>query len=276
VGSFFLFLGGLRFQWRILSHLSAGPAPSSQPQSGVFSGSAHTLGSDEVESQFIPDPTHPFGLYSLRSEHGGSSRSFQTIPSPLPYVISHYGARGSVLMMASSCRMEILPTIRFWPKSMLGSAFILSASSQYQRVTFRSRAPPHILNVLPGQPVDLRVAKRFKEKYQPPPKRAFAGAGNRLGAPVPTFNPGVPAAMPGEYPSTGVTSVPSGSNEAGRSAVSTKFEVDQEQPTTSLQIRLADGTRSVPPVVSTLSLIAGHSEQDDFSDEPDAHCAGPA
>jgi hypothetical protein len=89
---------------------------------------------------------------------------------------------------------------------------------------------------------------------------------------VPTLATGSSAAMPGEYPSTGASSMPSGSDSAGRDTISTKFEVDQTQPTTSVQIRLADGTRSVPPTVSIPSLNAGH-EQDNRSDELDAHCA---
>ena len=59
--------------------------------------------------------------------------------------------------------------------------------------------------------------------------------------------------MPGAFPSgsasasvtVGPTGSGSGSGAAEPPAITTKFEVDQTQPTTSVQIRLADGTRCV-------------------------------
>lgn len=116
----------------------------------------------------------------------------------------------------------------------------------------RSRAPPSILNVRDGQNVDVRVAKRVNEDYVPPPSsvKAFTGSGHRLGAPV----PGVSGAsgsgsttMPGSFSTSGIVRAP-GSIAAPaqeRASINTRFEVDQTQPTTSVQIRLADGTRFV-------------------------------
>jgi UBX domain-containing protein 1 len=106
------------------------------------------------------------------------------------------------------------------------------------------QAPPHILDVQPGQPVELRVAKRLSEKYTPPPKKpmsAFSGSGNRLGAPVPTVISSE-SAMPGSFPAAASTSAAATHD---RPSMNTMFEVDQAQPTTSIQIRLADGTRIV-------------------------------
>jgi len=51
-----------------------------------------------------------------------------------------------------------------------------------------SHAPPQILNVRVGQPVELRVTRRLGEDYVPPPKRplgTFEGTGHRLGDAVP-------------------------------------------------------------------------------------------
>lgn len=123
------------------------------------------------------------------------------------------------------------------------------------------RAPPHILNVRSGEPVELRVAKRLNEEYVAPPKgptSAFSGSGNRLGAPVPEVTgsssgaSGSSSAMPGGFPSAAAaaaaataSSSPAASSGAERQSLSTRFEVDQSKPTTSVQIRLADGTRSV-------------------------------
>ncbi|KIM31278.1 hypothetical protein M408DRAFT_327539 [Serendipita vermifera MAFF 305830] len=96
-------------------------------------------------------------------------------------------------------------------------------------------APPEALNVRIGQPVELRVSKRLDEDYVPPPPGPFAGTGNRLGSPLPatvqstTTSAAPPAAAPAQA--------------SGASAGS--FEVDMSAPTTSVQIRLADGTRLV-------------------------------
>ncbi|KAF7350626.1 SEP-domain-containing protein [Mycena sanguinolenta] len=92
-------------------------------------------------------------------------------------------------------------------------------------------APPSILNVRLGQRVDVQVTKRTEDNYVPPPPKPFSGSGNRLGAPVPaaTVAPSSSSAAPA----------------ASASGSSPRFEVDQSQPTTSVQIRLADGTRIV-------------------------------
>ncbi|KAL0094693.1 hypothetical protein F4703DRAFT_1820128 [Phycomyces blakesleeanus] len=90
------------------------------------------------------------------------------------------------------------------------------------------RAPLSLLNVQHGQAVDVRVAKRQDEDFVPPPKsppKPFESAGHRLGSPA-SYIPSTPGAFP-----------TSSSVEAPR--------VDASQPTTSIQIRLADGTRLV-------------------------------
>lgn len=107
-------------------------------------------------------------------------------------------------------------------------------------------APPSILNVQVGQPVELRVSRRLNEDYVPPPKRfnVFEGQGNRLGSALPVG--AAPSASSQQPPGA----FPSGGNASGagqdRSSLTTKFEVDMSAPTTSVQIRLADGTRYVP------------------------------
>ncbi len=112
-----------------------------------------------------------------------------------------------------------------------------------------SLAPPSALNVRSGQNVELRVSKRTQEDYVPSKgSKAFGGGGHRLGG----ASPSVPdtgageTSMPGSFPSaSGTVQNPSSSSEGNRASFSTKFEVDQTQPTTGIQIRLADGTRLV-------------------------------
>lgn len=94
--------------------------------------------------------------------------------------------------------------------------------------------------------MELRVAKRTNEDFVPPKPAAFFGAGHRLGAPVPEFS-GAGASsggtiMPGTFADPPSSSA---SPRAEPNRVNTKFEVDQSKPMTSVQIRLADGTRSI-------------------------------
>lgn len=91
-----------------------------------------------------------------------------------------------------------------------------------------SRAPLSLLNVRHGQPVEVRVVKRQEEDYTPPPKappKPFEGTGNRLGSPAAYV---APTPAPGAFPSAATTAAPT---------------VDESQPTTNIQIRLADGSR---------------------------------
>lgn len=96
-------------------------------------------------------------------------------------------------------------------------------------------APPAAFNIKFGQRVELRVAKRLNEKYSPPapgPMKAFEGQGNRLGSPAPGM----------------ASSSSSSSATAPASAAPTtpsNFSIDDSKPVTSVQIRLADGTRLV-------------------------------
>lgn len=105
----------------------------------------------------------------------------------------------------------------------------------------KSQAPPALLNVRYGQPVELRVGRRIDEDYIAPerPRRAFEGTGNRLGAPTPP----IASASTGEKEPTRSAPSASSATQDDIQSVQTKFEVDQTQPTTSIQVRLADGTR---------------------------------
>ncbi|KAF7304452.1 hypothetical protein HMN09_00847400 [Mycena chlorophos] len=96
------------------------------------------------------------------------------------------------------------------------------------------QAPLSILNVRPDEEVDVQVEKRNDEDWVPPPVKPFSGTGNRLGAPTPAS-------------AATSSTTPNASLPAGRSAesINTRFAVDQTLPMTSVQVRLADGTRIV-------------------------------
>jgi UBX domain-containing protein 1 len=109
-------------------------------------------------------------------------------------------------------------------------------------------APPSIMNASVDQHVELRVAKRITEDYVPPPgTKVFSGSGNRLGAVVPDFLSNAEtssASMPGTFPVSPPIPTQSTAQRPNIDS-STRFEVDHSLPTTSIQIRLADGTRMI-------------------------------
>ncbi|KAG6826516.1 hypothetical protein H0H92_015509 [Tricholoma furcatifolium] len=197
----------------------AGPARDAPPQSNTFRGGGHRLGSDEVEATYIPDP--------------------DAIPEDETPAIRN------LTFWSDGFSLEDGPLMRY-------------DNPEHAQILAQLRAgqaPPDFLDLRVGQPVDIRIAQRTHEAYIPPQggaARAFSGSGNRLGAPVPEFSTGGSsgsASMPGGFP----TSQPTAARE--RDSMTTRFEVDQSLPTTSVQVRLADGTRSRPENLSRAYTI---------------------
>ncbi|KAA1473324.1 SEP-domain-containing protein [Dentipellis sp. KUC8613] len=192
----------------------AGPPPGAEehPSSGssFFSGGGHTLGSDEVDSTFIPDPNAP-----LQQEE-----EQETAIRHLTFWRDGFSIEdGELMRYDDPAHAQILNEIN------------------------SGRAPPSILNVLPGQPVEVRITKRLNEDFVPPahaPSAPFAGSGHRLGSPLPTFS-----SIAGASGSAPAASSSTAHAEPDSVGANTKFEVDQTKPTTSVQVRLADGTRMV-------------------------------
>lgn len=93
----------------------------------------------------------------------------------------------------------------------------------------QGRAPLSIMNVQPGQEVDVEL-KQHEEKYiKPKPQyKPFSGSGQRLGSPTPGVRSDAPAPPSAAAPS---------------SLEAFKPTVDESQPTVTLQVRLGDGTR---------------------------------
>lgn len=189
------------------SGLSGAPAPT--PRSTIFSGGGHRLGSDEVDSEFIPDLDAPEEEQETAIRHLTLWRDGFSIED------------GDLMRYGDPTNEQILAEIN------------------------SGRAPPSVVGVEVGQPVELRVVKRLNEDYVPPPvtRRPFGGAGNRLGSPLPGVNTGTGTSMPGSFPTPSTSTPTNPTSSVG--GPGTKFEVDQTKPTTSVQIRLADGTRMI-------------------------------
>lgn len=187
---------------RILEKASRkGPPKKDEPtKKSFFKGAAHTLGSDEAPSQEIAAaPEAP-----TQSERVERTLHFWTDGFSVD--------DGDLYRSDDPANAELLELIR------------------------RGRAPLRIMNVLPGQEVDVEL-KEHKEKYVKPKKKyqAFEGSGNRLGSPTPAAS-GVQA-MPGSFD----TSPPQAQVAATSSNPSNAF--DDSQPTITIRVSLGSGTR---------------------------------
>ncbi|ODO02911.1 hypothetical protein I350_05753 [Cryptococcus amylolentus CBS 6273] len=99
------------------------------------------------------------------------------------------------------------------------------------------RAPSVAFGVPFDQRVNILVAQRRREDYEPPAKvlKPFEGGGQRLGNVAPsTETRSMPGALPAAQENTG--------RGAGGQV---DFKVDSDKPTTSLQLRFGDGSRQV-------------------------------
>ncbi|KAJ7717368.1 hypothetical protein DFH07DRAFT_907329 [Mycena maculata] len=176
-----------------------GASPQAHPSAGasVFGGGGHTLGSDEVDSTFIPDPNAPVG----------------------PQRVSR-----RLTFWRDGWSVEDGPLMRYDDPE---SAGVLEAIRE-------GLAPPALLGVSPGQPVEVVVAERRGEDYVAP-RNAWGAGGVRLGAPVPEASTSSASTMPGTFETAGAS--------ASAAPAAPAVEVDESQPVATVQVRLADGGR---------------------------------
>ncbi|GAA5850402.1 hypothetical protein JCM9279_001403 [Rhodotorula babjevae] len=198
--------------------LAGGEEEPAQASSGsrFFGGNAHTLGSDETPSTYIPDPT----AKEADAEQDDEEEDEVAVRN-LTFWQDGFSIEDGDLMDYDEHR-ELLAAIQ------------------------SGRAPLSLLKVKHDQQVELRIAERRGEKYvrqPPPPQGPFAGSGNRLGSEAPTFtaSSSSSASMPGSLPAAAASS----SSAPAVTPSEVKFEVDRSQPTTQLQIRLRNGDRMV-------------------------------
>lgn len=185
------------------------PEASSRPPPTNFTGTARTLGGDDTPSEIIPGSTPPNHL------------------APPVERILHFWTDGfsvddgPLYRNDDPANAEILAHIR------------------------QGRAPMDILNVERSQEVDVKL-DMHEEKYKPPKKKykPFEGGGQRLGSPTPgdggTVSITTSQQLAGSSANT-TSTAPQSSSTLSSSAV----QIDDAQPTISLQIRLGDGTRLV-------------------------------
>ncbi|KAH0545308.1 hypothetical protein FGG08_000607 [Glutinoglossum americanum] len=109
------------------------------------------------------------------------------------------------------------------------------ANERYLRDIRRGRAPLDLLDVAPGQETNVQVFKRMDEDYTAPKQKgSFRGGGQRLGSPTP--GPGTRSQEPSAVPAASASSA---------AALPASVNIDDSQPTISLQVRLGDGSRLI-------------------------------
>ncbi|WVR09197.1 hypothetical protein IAU60_006259 [Kwoniella sp. DSM 27419] len=246
--------------------------PSSDTAAGtpsVFRGTGHTLGSDETPSTRVPaagtgaqgsgaprvTPTSSSAMDSLIASMFGGGRAAPPPPAEDdPDTDDDEGDEGvktrRLTFWRNGFSIEDGPLLPYDDPQ----------NQQLLQAIESGRAPPSVFGVRYNQRLNVEVAQRRREDYQAPPKKpmkAFGGSGNRLGSPAPevsSSSQGMPGSLPqgilvGGSGSGASTPRSGAANSASApSAGQTEFKVDDSQPTTSIQLRLADGTRMVAKV----------------------------
>ena len=177
-----------------------------------FTGSGYKLGSESTPASTLSQSSHPMS--------NPVSNSLPTAERILTFWKDGFSIDDGPLM-----RFDAPENQEFL--EMIKSGYFLNF---YIFFNFTSVAPVQYLNVQPGQKVEVKVSHKMEENYVEPPKKPiqpFSGQGNRLGSIIP-----------------GEPSTPSQSTNSNDVQVST-LSVDSSLPTTSIQVRLADGTRLV-------------------------------
>ena len=177
---------------------SAAPEPVRAAPSR-FRGSGQTLGGDDAPSQVVPDP----------------NASAEPTTGPVQNRVLHLWNDGFSI--------EDGPLHRFDDPQ----------NERDLQVIRSGRAPIHLMNVQPDQPVDVQLNKH-DENYKAPPKvyKPFSGGGHRLGSPT-----------PGSPVRTASPAIPAVSTTAVASSSTADVDVNPDQPTIALRIQLANGTR---------------------------------
>ncbi|KAK3066802.1 hypothetical protein LTS18_001490 [Coniosporium uncinatum] len=192
-------------------------APSARPSN--FRGTARTLGSDDVPSTTIPDPSAPQSA-AAAGPRAGARR-------PRERRVLHIWSDGFSVDSGDLYRFDD------------------PANAATLDMINSGRAPLGLLGVQHGQEVDLEVQPHTGEPYVRPKSvyRPFGGSGQRVGSPTPG-----PGGVGGAATTTSsVTSAPAAAAQSTTSSSSgtapQSVQLDESAPTLTLQIRLADGTQ---------------------------------
>ncbi|EDO38474.1 predicted protein [Nematostella vectensis] len=189
-------------------------------------------------------------IFEEAKRHGAEEVSDEPGPSqPCPQVFRGAGYRlgdteggvarpqpGTVPMTQDQPSQDTEVALRFWSNGFSVDDGELRSFDDPENEDFlasvkKGEIPRELLRLSRGGEVHVNLEDHRHEEYVPQKKKmtAFAGEGRKLGSPVPEvkFNEEKKRAT-------------AAANQAPK-----PFNIDQSQPTTSIQIRLADGTRMV-------------------------------
>ena len=158
---------------------------------------------------------------------GGDDTPSQTIPDPRPRAADPGQTQTRILhLWEDGFSIEDGPLRRFDDAQN-------AADLQMIR---QGRAPLHLMGVRADQSVDVQLIKH-DENYKSPPKvyKPFGGSGQRLGSPTPGGSGIAPAPAAAPAPASAAASSPA--------TAAPEVAVDSTQPTLTLRVQLANGTR---------------------------------
>lgn len=182
---------------------ATGEEESEPSRSSNFGGRAQTLGGDDAPSEVVEDPA----AAALRQRQQVAPRVNRTLH-----------------LWADGVSIDDGPLFRFDDP----------ANQSMMAEINQGRAPLALLDVQPGQEVDLNLDPHKDQNYVQPPKKykPFSGSGQRLGSPV-----------PGPAPSSSAPASNSPSAQTSSSSTSAAPAVDDAQPTLQIRVQLGNGTR---------------------------------
>ena len=183
----------------------------------AFSGSGRTLGGNGRESTAVGVPTDA-------SPAEGGAPPGATAPTPTSRVITFW-TNGFTIDESGELRRYDDP-----------------ANAPFMQAVANGQCPPELAPRDRNQPININLVRKETE-YEPPPEpkyRAFQGSGRTLG--------GSSSSGPSSDAAAGAVDAGPSSDAAaaaGADAGASAWSVDEGAPTTSIQLRLRDGSRVV-------------------------------
>lgn len=245
---------------------AADAASSAVPASSAFRGSGNTLGSDETPSEAVPAQGGPATDAAAPSLGFGSSNMMDRLLGSMPggFGGSGAGAGAGGFGGAQGAQGDDdeededddegerqVRRLTFWRDGFsIADGPLMRYDAPGNREILQAiqsgRAPPSLFGVRYDQPLQVEVEQRTNEDYVPPPKvfKGFEGEGNRLGSVVPDIGGAAGSSGTGAGAGVGAgAAAGAGTGQGQAQGTSSSFELDSGKPMTSIQVRLADGSK---------------------------------
>ena len=187
----------------------------------AFSGSGRTLGGNGRESTAVGVPP------DAASAEGGALNPSAPTPTPTSHVITFW-TNGFTVDAGGELRRYDDP-----------------ANAPFMQAVANGQCPPELAPEDRNQPININLVRKETE-YEPPPEpkyRAFQGSGRTLGGS--SSGGAVGGAVEGAVGGAATAAAGPSSDAAAEGSGAGAWSVDEGAPTTSVQLRLRDGSRVV-------------------------------